>query len=520
VRFLLTWYFPNRPYSWDQSIGDGATNCCGGGDCCSSEERTRNHYATRFAGAWDVAEYVAKNLDRLRGRTFDFRDAFFGSTLPGHVLEAVSSQITVARSTTCMWFEDGIFLGFEGCGLESGCCQGTCTHVWNYAWTLAALFPSLEREMRRIDFEESTDEDGYMSYRTPLPFDSEPLRKYDDATPAVDGQMGTVMRLYREWTRSGDDGFLKELWPHARRALEFAFDHEEWDPDEDGLLEGEQHNTYDIEFYAPNALSQSWYLGALSAGAEMARALGETAVADRYESVLESGREGTDDRLWNGEFFEQDIEDVNAHRYQYGEGCLSDQLLGQWYATALDLENVLPSEHVRRALESIYNHNFRTDLSEHVNYQRTYALNDESGLVLCSWPDGGQPDYPFVYSDEVWTGIEYQVASHLIGEGLVEKGLELVRTVRQRHDGQKRNPWDEFECGNHYARAMASWAVYEALCGLSVDLTGRRDDINEHGFSVDPALDGEGFRCFWITGESWGIYDDNEGIDVLYERKT
>jgi uncharacterized protein (DUF608 family) len=156
-----------------------------------------------------------------------------------------------------MWFEDGTFLGFEGCNSESGCCQGTCTHVWNYAWTLAALFPSLEREMRRIDFEEGTDEDGYMSYRTPLPFDSEPLREYHDAAPAIDGQMGSVMRLYREWTRSGDDGFLEELWPHAKRAIEFAFKHEEWDPDADGLLTGAQHNTYDIEFHGPNALSQS-----------------------------------------------------------------------------------------------------------------------------------------------------------------------------------------------------------------------------------------------------------------------
>jgi uncharacterized protein (DUF608 family) len=251
----------------------------------------------------------------------------------------------------------------------------------------------------------------------------------------------------------------------------------------------------------------------------MARAVGEPAVADRYESVLKSGREATDNRLWNGTFFEQDIKDVNAHRYQYGEGCLSDQLLGQWYATALDLEYVLPGDHVRETLDPIYEHNFRIDFSDHVNYQRTYALNDESGLVLCSWPNGGQPDYPSVYSDEVWTGIEYQVAAHLIAEGRIKKGLELVRAVRGRYDGKKRNPWNEFECGNHYARVMASWAVYEALCGLSIDLTGRREDLNEHGFSADPALDEEAFQCFWITGEAWGTYDDGDGIEVLYERE-
>jgi uncharacterized protein (DUF608 family) len=516
VRFLLTWYFPNRPRSWDQSADTG---------CCGPAERTRNHYATRFSGAWDVADYVSENLDRLRGRTFEFRDAFFGSTLPGHVLEAVSSQIAVARSTTCLWLEDGTFLGFEGCDRGSGCCQGTCTHVWNYAWTLAALFPSLEREMRRVDLEEGTDEDGYMSYRTPLPFGSEPLREYHDAAPAVDGQMGTVMRLYREWTRSGDGDFLEALWPHARRALEFAFDHEEWDPDEDGLLEGEQHNTYDIEFYGPNPLSQSWYLGALAAGAEMARAVGEEAAAERYEAALDAGREATDDRLWNGSYFEQAVDDVDEHRYQHGRGCLSDQLLGQWYATQLGLGDLLPPDHVRGALDAIYEHNFRTDLSEHVNYQRTYALNDEAGLLLCSWPEGGEPAYPFVYSDEVWTGIEYQVASHLIREDRAEEGLAVVRAVRERHDGEKRNPWNEFECGNHYARAMASWAVYESLCGVTVDLTGRTGDVNGEGFAVDPAVDppeGE-FRCFWVTGDAWGTYaEDGDGDDaditVCYER--
>jgi uncharacterized protein (DUF608 family) len=256
----------------------------------------------------------------------------------------------------------------------------------------------------------------------------------------------------------------------------------------------------------------------------MARAVGDGAAADRYETVLASGRVATDERLWNGSYFEQEIADVDAHRYQYGRGCLSDQLLGQWYATQLGLGELLPREHVRKALDAVYEHNFRTDLSEHVNYQRTYALNDESGLLLCSWPEGGEPEFPFVYSDEVWTGVEYQVASHLIREGRVDAGLEIVRAVRERHDGQKRNPWNEFECGNHYVRAMASWAVYEALCGISVDRTGRDDAaVNDEGFLVDPAveLEDEEFRCFLLTGDAWGTYAEGEEdveVDIRYER--
>lgn len=531
VTFTLSWYFPNRPLSWDQEFpddpdtGDGSCCCDGGGCAPAGDEMTRNHYATRFDDVWDVTEYVIDDLDRLRDRTFAFCDAFFSSTLPGDVLEAVSSQIAVLRSTTCMWFEDGSFLGYEGCYPHSGCCWGTCTHVWNYAQTLAYLFPSLEREMRRIDYEESVNEEGFMLFRTPVPFGSDLDRKAHDDPPAADGQMGTVLRLYREWKMSGDDGFLMRLWPIARKTLEFAFEHEEWDPDEDGVMTGEQHNTYDIQFYGPNGLSQSWYLGALQAGAEMARSLGQTEDARRYEEIFQKGSWKTDDRLWNGEFYVQEIEDVDEHRYQYGDGCLSDQLLGQWYADMLDMDTLLPEDHVERALESIYEYNFRESLEDHVNCQRTYALNDESGLLLCSWPDGSEPEYPFGYSDEVWTGIEYSVASHLIHYGRIKEGLRIVSGIRDRHDGVKRNPWNEFECGNHYARAMSSWAVYSALCGYHVDLTDRAKGVNDHGFAMDPVLDADDFSAFWITGDEWGTYerrtegtDTVEDVQVLYSR--
>jgi uncharacterized protein (DUF608 family) len=519
VPFLITWYFPIRPAGWNQTITEteSVSDCGCEGNAELTDSFVKNQYATRFEGACDVAKNVARRFDHLRDLTFSFRDAFFDSTVPAPVLDAASSQIAIARSNTCMWLEDGSFLAWEG----DHCCNGTCTHVWNYAWTLAALFPSLEREMRRIDFEESVDSDGYMSYRTPFPFGSCPLREYGDAHPAIDGQMGTILRLYREWTYSGDDAFLRRLWPEAKRCLEFAFEYEEWDPDENGVLEGSQHNTYDVEFFGPNPLSQSWYLAALKAGAEMARAMDEPEVADRYLSVYESGRQRTDDRLWNGSYYRQDIDDVDAHRYQHENGCLSDQLLGQWYADQLDLGDILPADHVETALDSIVNNNFKKDLSDHENCQRTFALNDEAGLTLCSWPNDGRPEYPFVYSDEVWPGIEYQVASHLFARGRVSDGLELVDAVRDRHDGRNRNPWNEYECGNHYVRSMASWAVYESIIGAKIDLREDAHGVNEYGFSLSPAIERDPFECFWITGEEWGTYErdgNTDDITQIYSR--
>ncbi|GAH89458.1 unnamed protein product, partial [marine sediment metagenome] len=205
-------------------------------------------------------------------------------------------------------------------------------------------------------------------------------------------------------------------------------------------------------------------------------------------------------------------------RYQYGDGCLSDQLLGQLLAHVVDLGHILPEDHVKKTIKSIYKYNFRKDLGSHHNVQRTYALNNEKGLLLCSWPKGGRPRLPFVYSDEVWTGIEYQVAAHLIYEGFIKEGLTIAKAVRERHDGYRRNPWNEVECGNHYVRSMASWAILLALSGFKYDMVKKI-------MSFDPAINQDNFSTFWSTGKGWGIYTQKANpktgelewtIEVLY----
>jgi non-lysosomal glucosylceramidase len=478
--FILAWHFPNLENYWN--LEEPVRG-----------KRLGNEYATRFADAWDTARYMSENMERLESQTRLFHDTFFESTLPDYVLDAVSSQMSTIRTTTCLRTEDGRFHAFEGCGDAGGCCPLNCTHVWNYAQAPAFLFPQLERSMRRTDFASNTRPDGDMAFRTLIPLVGEMWAH----APAADGQMGTILRLYREWQISGDEAFLRELWPHARRALEFAW--LAWDRDRDGLMEGEQHNTYDIEFYGPNPMTSLLYLGALRAGEEMARALGEEEEAVEYRSMFERGQRGIEEQLWNGEYYVQRLDDLDEHRYQFGAGCLSDQLLGQWLASILGLGHLLPQERVQQTLASIYRHNYRRDLSDHINPQRVYALNDEAGLILCSWPNGGQPRYPFPYAHEVWTGIEYEVGALLISEGLIEEGLTLVRSARQRYDGERRNPWDELECGHHYARAMSSWSLLLALSGYRYSAPSRL-----LGFA--PRLRPADFRCFFTAGEAWGSY--------------
>ncbi|HON73476.1 MAG TPA: GH116 family glycosyl hydrolase, partial [bacterium] len=321
----------------------------------------KTYYSTRFDNSWDVAGYTVNNLSRLESETKKFRNALFSGTLPGYVLDAVSSQISTIRTNTCFRTEDGYFFGFEGCSDNEGCCPMNCTHVWNYEQTLAYLFPDLEMGMREVEFLYNTDETGKMSFRTMLPLGS--CRW--GFKPAADGQMGSIMRAYREWKLSGDDEFLKRLWGNIKKALEFAWT--TWDIDKDGVMEGEQHNTYDIEFYGPNSMTGLLYLGALKTCAEIAEKLGEGENAREYLKIFENGRKLLAEELFNGEYLIQKYDRGKDYKYQYGDGCLSDQLLGQWLADTIGLGDLIPGEYIEKTLESIFKYNWRDDLSEHSN---------------------------------------------------------------------------------------------------------------------------------------------------------
>jgi non-lysosomal glucosylceramidase len=516
ITFLLAWHFPNRENYWNEEKE-------------VKGQKLRNYYGTRFADAWQVARYTALHLGRLEQLTRDFENALYSSSLPGHVLEAVSAQAAILRTNTCMLLEDKQFFAFEGCNDNDGCCPMNCTHVWNYEQALAFLYPELERSMRHTDFTYNMRDDNSMAFRTLVPVG----RAQWNFRPAADGQMGCILKLYREWQISGDNEFLKQHWQAAKRALEFAWTH--WDADKDGLMEGQQHNTYDIEFYGPNPMMSMLYLGALRAGELMAAAVGDSS-ADAYRVIREKGIRNLE-QLWNGEFYVQKIPQPDQIRpmkkyadtdwytstvqdgeirYQFGEGCLSDQLLGAWFADVIGLHVGLPAERIKKALGAIYRYNFKNSFYDHPNTQRIYALNDEKGLVLCSWPRGGRPKLPFVYSDEVWTGIEFQVAAHMIYRGLVDEGLAIVKGITERYDGVRRNPWNEVECGSHYARALASWSVLTALSGYRYSAVDQ-----QLGFS--PAQSAKHFQCFFAAGTAWGMYSQEitassqtGRLDVLY----
>jgi len=488
IRFVLSWYVPNRLNGWNE---ENRVQVKG-------KETIRNYYATRFESSWDVAQYVHNHFDRLSRETRIFHNVLFSTTLPSEVIDAIASNMTALRSPTCFRLEDGRFMGYEGCFDDLGCCDGNCSHVWNYAQTVAFLYPDLEMSMRRTEFKDEIEADGYIPFRAMKMFGLQWVWKGKKAPAAVDGQLGSIMRVFREWKLGADPSFLEELWPSVKKALEFAFI--QWDLDGDFVLEGEQHVTYDIEFYGVNPLCSFFLLGALRATEEMALAMNDKILAQKCRSMFEQSGQHIGKRLWNGEYFIQDLEDPNAYKYQHGTGCLSDQLFAQQLAHLYGLGYLLPNQdRIKHAIRNVYAYNFKRSFSQHENMQRVYVTGEESGLVLCSWPDGKRPEFPFVYSDEVWTGIEYQVAVHLIYEGFVDEGLELVRAVRARHDGFKRNPFNEVECGHHYARSMSSWGLLPALSGYEADIPNRSIRFN-------PVIHQENFTCFWSNHRAWGQF--------------
>ena len=518
---VITWHFPNS-YLRLQA-GKVTKDDCGGPGCCAPAETVippwRPYYVSRWKDAAEVAAHVADEYDALRARTTAFKESLFSSTLPPYVLDAVSANLAILKSPTVLRQENGNVWAWEGCLPDQGCCHGSCTHVWNYAQALPHLFPHLERTLRAQELERSMDETGHVTFRAALPDGPVP----HDFRAAADGQLGGIMKVYRDWQICGDLDWLRSMYPLAKRSLDYAI--RTWDPDRKGAVSEPHHNTYDIEFWGPDGMCTSLYVGALSALAHMAHAVGRSEDAPPYEDLAKRAAGFMSESLFNGEYFQQRVQYVGLRdtsfadsiakvdesssefsrllkregpKYQYGSGCLSDGVIGAWMARIYGIETPLDREKVKSTLRAIFRHNFRTDLSEHANAQRPgYAMGHEPGLLLCSWPRGGKPTLPFVYSDEVWTGIEYQVASHLILEGLVEEGLTIVKALRSRYDGRVRNPWNEYECGSYYARAMASYALLAALSGF-------RYSAARTTLWFGPRIEAARFRTFFSTATGFG----------------
>lgn len=504
VRFVISWNVPNNYNYWSEYKDDNG-----------NDVTWKNYYATIFENSDASAVYSLKNWNSLYNRTMKFKNILHSSTLPKEVIDAAVSNLSVLKSPTVLRLEDGTFYGWEGVHELEGSCEGTCQHVWNYAYALCFLFPELERSVRDAEFKYATNEIGKTSFRQTLPLG----REMNDIRACLDGQMGCVIKSYREWILSGDDEWLKSNWNNIKKVLEYAWSEEnpdKWDYDKDGVLEGRQHHTLDSELFGPSSWLEGMYLLALKAASVMADYLGDSEKAEEYKTLYEKGRKWTKENLFNGKYFIQkvDLTDKNTVakfnaceqywndetseiKYQIGNGSSIDQMLAQWHSDLLGLGDIFDKEQTDTALSEMMKNNFKSSMRDFTNTWRIFSLNDESGSVICVYPDGfDKPKIPIPYCEETMTGFEYSFAGLLCSRGKFDDGFKVVKAIRDRFDGKKRNPYNEFECGSNYARSMASYALIPILSGFKFDLPHKH-------IGFKPYKSGY-FKTVWSVNGVWG----------------
>lgn len=527
VRFIITWNVPNRRNDWRPDAEEKAA-------AAGIPNRWKNYYATQWQDSRESGKYALQEYSRLRRDSGKFAAALAGSTWPKEIADAVSANLAVLKSPTCLRLEDGTFYGWEGVGQSWGSCEGSCTHVWNYAQVLPFLFPELERSMRIAHLKYSVVESGAMRFRLQLPLGLKATA--ENTIPCGDGQFGEVMKFYRDWKISGDQQYLRQYWPIIRKILEYAWsprNHHHWDPQQSGVLTGRQHNTLDIELFGPNAWLTGHYLGALLCAAELADLNGEPDFAAQCRDIYSRGRKWVDENLFNGEYYCQKIDLTDQSllhpyaeardyywdsehrqiRYQIADGCGIDAVLAQCYARLYGSGEIFSPEQNLKTLQAIYKYNYKPSMRNETNLWRNYSLNDEGGVWICTWPHGNRPVIPICYNSETMHGFEYAFATHLLYAGMITEAITVVRSIRAHYDGQKRNPWNEMECGSNYARSMASY-------GLCVAYSGFVYDLSQGMIGFNPLPQNSKFRTFWSVAGAWGTYTRAENgsrtLTVLY----
>lgn len=477
--FVVAWRFPNPLRAWLDYLQESKT--------------FKHHYAKRFPSAAAVAGYVLQNMNRLAGQTRLWTQTWYDSSLPYWFLDRTFANTSILATSTCYRFDNGRFYGWEGIY----CCAGTCTHVWQYAHAVARLFPELERDTReRVDYGIALNaETGAMGHRA-------------EATmwPAVDGQCGTILRVYREHQMSKDDTFLKRLWPRVKRSIEWLIKE---DANDNGILEGSQWNTLDASWNGRIAWLSGMYVAVLRAGVEMAADVGDSEFARRCRALAERGTGGLDD-LYNGEYYIHKVDPSHPETINTNDGCHIDQVYGQAWAHQVGLARIFPLDKCRSALAALYRYNFSPDVGAYrkqskIKGGRWYALPGEAGLLMCTWPRGGvekapgtgQADFAVGYFNECMSGFEHQVAGHMLWDGLTQEGLAIERAIHDRYSATRRNPYNEIECSDHYARAMASYGVFLAACGY--EYHGPKKHL---GFA--PRLSPDDFSAAFTAADGWG----------------
>jgi len=509
ITFILSWYFPNlhRKESGFHHL--------------RNKENLRHYYSSKFTSSLAVADRIVENKEKYLGTTKLWNATWYDASLPNWFLDRTFLNTSTLATTSCYRLDDltnnpvneGRFYTMEGVYLG----HGTCTHVFHYEQAFGRVFPALARQLRtQVDYGLSFQGDGSIGYRGEL----SDIGRHDGRGYAVDGHAGTILRAYREHTTSVDHSFLKSFWPKIKKSIEYMIAHDaEKTGKPDGILEGIQYNTLDRMWFGKISWISGMYNAALRAGEAMAKDIKDEPFEKKCRQIAKLGYEHLSKELFNGEYFIQIPDPEHPEAPNTNAGCHADQLLGQYWASQTGLPNIVPTHQIKEALRSIVKYNFHSTYGKYldtatIKVSRYYALPKEPAMVTCSFPKGGAHLAPgkvnneweklvVGYFSEPWTGQEHQIAATLISQGLVEEGLMIEQAVHHRYSPEKRNPYNEIEYGNHYTRAMSSFAPFIAALGFTYN--GPKGII---GF--DPKIEPEEFKSAFIAGTGWGTFSQKK----------
>jgi len=515
--FAVAWHFPNfELHDWGKLQGKG------------------RWYATKYDSASAVVDKLSAEGTDLVANIDLWRSTYYDSTLPRWLLDRSIANVSSLATATCFRFADGRFYGFEGVYSF----PGTCNHVWHYAEGAARLFPALETSLRTMtDFVSAVGikSDGSIAMRIDgCPGSTDPLTEQPtlfgwgyEHWASIDGQSGLLLRTYRTHLLGTDDSFVKKYWPQIRLATEWLL---RQDSDNDGLPDLVTHHTLDEDIAGPSPWISSLSLAALTAVERMARIAGDNDFADLCRERVALGRQNYVAKLWNGDRFIHHSPESEKWRPGSYDGSHIDQVLGQQWAWRTGLGRIVPEQETRAALASVFRSNFMRDVGPHYAQpenkpSRPFAQAGMGGTLMATWPegsyrpDGSIPTHPWSaghhfhqgFYNETMSGFEHAFASHLIYEGMVAEGLTVARAVHDRHQPdnlKKANPFNEPEAGNHYARAMASYATLLASGGFEYD--GPAGMI---GFA--PRWQAHDFKTPFTAAEGWGSFSQKESGQTM-----
>lgn len=470
--------------------------------------------AEKFADAAAVTTFTAKELPRLSSLTHAFRDTWYGSetgksrgTLPHWLLERALWTISTLTTNVTYRLTDNRVWGWEG----TGCCPGTCTHVWHYGQSAGRIFPQVEIDLReRNDFiPEVMTPEGMIKFRG----------IYSDANHAcIDGQAGILLRCYREHLSDPTGEFLKRNWQQIEKATEFLVKSEaEGKPaGNDGVFTRRFENTLDAKWGGEIPWIVGIYLAGLTAAAAMADEVGDKQSAARWRTIIAKGRTAyagyfdAKDGYYKAVCTEQEMLPVHV-----GPGSHIDMCLGDFWLAQVGLPPIGEKQQLRKAMDSLYKYNFVPDMGvfrekTKPHSGRHYALAGEGGLVMATWPTGGLPEackqaWQFVYFQECMSGFEYSAAALMVSlaedekDSLLTQGLTVCRAVHDRYDASRRNPYNEIECSDHYARAMASYGVFIAATGFYCN-------AGQELLRFEPKIASKDFAGPFIGAGAWGHF--------------